>query len=76
MLDRSLRCNRDSPTVRFFNRECLNLGSAGPSDDNDARALFLTTRLEERAELLWIVSHRFEFCHQRKDIREVSQPLT
>ena len=34
-----------------------------------ARALFFqATRLEKRAELLWIVSRRFEFCHQRRDI--------
>jgi hypothetical protein len=46
------------------------------SDDNDARALFLNNTAEERGELLWIVSHRFEFCPQRKDIREVSQSLT
>ena len=44
---------------------------------NYTRALFFqATRLEERAKLLWIVSHRIEFCHQRRDIREVSQSLT
>jgi len=43
---------------------------------NYTRALFLSNTTEERAELLWIVSHRFEFCHQRRDIREVSQPFT
>ena len=35
---------------------------------NYARALFLSNTAEERAELLWIVSDRFEFCHQRRDI--------
>ena len=44
---------------------------------NYTRGLFSqATRLEERAELLWIVSHRIESCHQRRDIRKVSQPLT
>jgi len=43
---------------------------------NYTRALFLSNTAEERVELLWIVSLRFEFCHQRRDIREASQPLT
>ena len=33
-----------------------------------ARALFLSNTAEERIELLWIVCHRFEFYHQRRDI--------
>ena len=31
---------------------------------NYTRALFLSNTTEERAELLWIVSLRFEFCQQ------------
>ena len=42
----------------------------------NARALFLSNTAEKRAELLWVGSHRFEFRHQRRDIREVLQPLT
>jgi hypothetical protein len=49
-------------------------GSA--ADDELHPRSFLSNTTEERAELLSIVSHRFEFCHQRRDIREVSQPLT
>ena len=48
----------------------------GARADEDARALFLSNTAEERVELLCIVCHRFEFYHQRRDIREVSQPLT
>jgi hypothetical protein len=33
-----------------------------------ARALFLSNTAQERVELLWIVSHRFEFSPQRRDI--------
>ena len=29
---------------------------------------FLSNTPGECIELLWIVSHRFEFCHQRRDI--------
>jgi hypothetical protein len=43
-------------------RERINAG---------ARAFFSSAATGERIELLWIVSHRFEFCHQRRDIREV-----
>ena len=31
-------------------------------------ALFLSNTAEERAARLWIVSDRFEFWHQRRDI--------
>jgi len=48
----------------------------GARADEDARALFLSNTAEERVELLCIVCHRFEFYHQRRDIREVSHPLT
>jgi hypothetical protein len=37
----------------------------GARAGDDARALFLSNMAEERAELLWIRSDRFEFCHQR-----------
>jgi hypothetical protein len=37
------------------------------SDDNDARALFLSNTAEERVEALDIISDRFKFCHQCKD---------
>lgn len=43
---------------------------------NYARALFLGNTTEERVEFLWIICDRFELCHERRDIREVSQPLT
>jgi hypothetical protein len=48
----------------------------GRSDDNDARALFLSNTAEERVEALDIIINRFQFCHQRSRLREVSQPVT
>jgi hypothetical protein len=41
---------------------------------NYDRALFLSNTTEERAEFLRIVCDCFQFCHYRRDIREVSQP--
>ena len=48
----------------------------GACADEDARVLYLSNTTEERAEFLCIVSDCFQFCHQRRDVREVSQPLT
>ncbi len=48
----------------------------GRSDDNDARALFLSNTAEERVEALDIIINRFQFYHQRSRLREVSQPFT
>src|SRR5258708_36400232 len=71
-------CIRLSLALRLKNRGCL-LGGGQPfswererSDDNDARALFLSNAAEERIEALDIITNRFQFCHQRGWLREVS----
>jgi hypothetical protein len=46
------------------------------SDDNDARAFLLNNTAHERIEALDIISNRFQLCHQRGWLREVSQPVT
>jgi len=37
---------------------------------------FLSNTPEERVEALDIIINRFQFCHQRSRLREVSQPVT
>jgi hypothetical protein len=43
------------------------LRKRGRSDDNDARAFLLSNTAEERAELLWILTNRFELRHDLSD---------
>jgi hypothetical protein len=68
---------RSSLALRLKNRiGFIRCGERGRSDDNDARALFLSNTAEERVEALDIITNRFQFCHQRGWLREVSQPFT
>ena len=43
------------------------LKERGRSDDNDARAFLLSNTAEERAELLRVLTNRFELRHDLSD---------